>query len=232
MRIVALALTLSFVTPAVGAQQPGDTRAYLLVIDDLHLDFRSTPRVRDLLQRLTTAVLGRDGDLAAIVSTGYSSISERPSSNIETVMSAINRVTGGGLRPEEMAAALTPPGDDRELGRRIPVSLSTALDALRNFGRVPAGRRAVIYVSNGHPVPVDSEQFDSVVRAANDARSPIYVFSVFDLVTAPLPQPDSDVWRQYVQDSREMLRQLAAATGGLMAINAGDLEHILNVLTN
>ena len=81
-------------------------------------------------------------------------------------------------------------------------------------------------------MPVELKDFDGVVRAANNAGSPIYAFSVFDLVTAPLPQPDSDAWRTYVQDSREMLRQLAAGTGGLMATNAAELEHILNVLTN
>jgi hypothetical protein len=230
MRIATIALAMTALAPMTSAQQPAQPdRAFLFVIDDVQLDFRSTPRTRDLLKRLL-AIL-REGDVAAVVSSGYSSIAERPTSDKKRVATAIQQVTGGGLRPNEILAAVTPGGDDEELRRRSHVSLATSYDAFRNFARVRAGRRVVIFVSSGFPLPTDSrEQLQDVIRVANDAGAPIYAFSVRDLVAQPLPQPDSDVWYRYVSDSRDTLRMLAAGTGGLMAVNETEFEYAVNQL--
>ncbi len=49
---------------------------FLIFIDDLHLDFRMTPRTRDLMKRMLKNLV-HDGDMFGIVSTGTSSISEQ-----------------------------------------------------------------------------------------------------------------------------------------------------------
>ena len=49
-------------------------RIFLLFVDDLHLDFRNTPRIRDLFKKISTELI-HDGDMFGIVSTGPSSIS-------------------------------------------------------------------------------------------------------------------------------------------------------------
>ncbi len=44
-------------------------RIFLLFVDDLHLDFRNTPRIRDLFKKISTELI-HDGDMFGIVSTG------------------------------------------------------------------------------------------------------------------------------------------------------------------
>ena len=44
-------------------------RVFLIFIDDLHLDFRLTPRTRDLMQRILRNLV-HEGDMFGIVSTG------------------------------------------------------------------------------------------------------------------------------------------------------------------
>ena len=49
-------------------------RIFLIFIDDLHLDFQQTPRLRTLLKDMLKNLI-HDGDMFGIVSTGTSSIS-------------------------------------------------------------------------------------------------------------------------------------------------------------
>src|SRR5580704_15056805 len=52
----------------------GSGRIFVFYIDDLHLQFGNTLRVRDLFKRVSTKLL-HEGDLFAIISSGTSSIS-------------------------------------------------------------------------------------------------------------------------------------------------------------
>src|SRR5678816_4754150 len=71
-------------------------RVFLLFIDDLHLDFRSTPRTRDLIKRMMRLLI-HEGDMFGIVSTGTSSISEQLTYDRQILESAIARVPRRGL---------------------------------------------------------------------------------------------------------------------------------------
>ena len=48
-------------------------RIFLLFVDDLHLDFRNTGRIRDLFKKISKTLI-HDGDMFGIVSTGPSSL--------------------------------------------------------------------------------------------------------------------------------------------------------------
>ena len=48
-------------------------RIFLLFVDDLHLDFRNTGRIRDLFKKIAKNLI-HDGDMFGIVSTGPSSL--------------------------------------------------------------------------------------------------------------------------------------------------------------
>ena len=53
-------------------------RMFLIFIDDLHLDFRNTGRIRDLFKRISKTLI-HEGDMFGIVSTGPSSLAiDRP----------------------------------------------------------------------------------------------------------------------------------------------------------
>ena len=48
-------------------------RIFLIIVDDLHLDFRNTGRIRDLFKKIANTLV-HEGDMFAIVSTGPSSL--------------------------------------------------------------------------------------------------------------------------------------------------------------
>src|SRR5215216_577719 len=73
-------------------------RIFLIFIDDLHLDFQQTPRLRTLLKDMLKNLI-HDGDMFGIVSTGTSSISQQLTYDRQILESVSNKVSGGGLKP-------------------------------------------------------------------------------------------------------------------------------------
>jgi VWFA-related protein len=124
-------------------------RVFLIFIDDLHLDFRLTPRTRDLMQRMLRNLV-HDGDMFGIVSTGTSSISEQLTYDRQVLESAVSRVTGGGLRPEDIIKAPNTSQGPAELRYRAHVAFSTAYQLMRNLENLRNRRKAVIYISSGY----------------------------------------------------------------------------------
>ena len=124
-------------------------RIFIIFIDDLHLDFRMTPRTRDLMKRMLKSLI-HDGDMFGIVSTGHSSISEQLTYDRQILESAIERVTGGGLRPREIIESQAGSQGPTELRHRAHVAFSTAYDLMRNLEKVQNRRKAVIYMSSGY----------------------------------------------------------------------------------
>ena len=141
-------------------------RIFIIFIDDLHLDFRMTPRTRDLLQRMLRSLI-HDGDMFGIVSSGHSSISEQLTYDRQILESAIERVTGGGLRPKEIIQAQAGPNGPTELRHRAHVAFSTAYDLMRNLEKVQNRRKAVIYLSSGYDFdPFVEGRFEEQARRA------------------------------------------------------------------
>jgi VWFA-related protein len=123
-------------------------RVFLIFIDDLHLDFRMTPRARDLMQRMLRNLV-HDGDMFGIVSTGTSSISEQLTYDRQVLEGAISRVTGSGLRPEDVMRGMQG-NQASELRYRAHVAFKTAYDLMRNLESLRNRRKAVIYISSGY----------------------------------------------------------------------------------
>jgi len=76
-------------------------RVFLIFIDDLHLDFRSTPRTRELIKKMLRNLI-HEGDMFGIVSTGTSSLSIQLTYDRQVLNDAIKRITGGGMKPSDM----------------------------------------------------------------------------------------------------------------------------------
>ena len=124
-------------------------RVFLIFIDDLHLDFRQTPRTRDLMNRMLKNLV-HDGDMFGIVSTGTSSISEQLTYDRQVLEAAVSRVTGSGLRPEDIVKGQQTSQGHAELRYRAHVAFSTAYQLMRNLENVRNRRKAVIYISSGY----------------------------------------------------------------------------------
>jgi VWFA-related protein len=124
-------------------------RIFLIFVDDLHMDFRNTGRIRELFKKIRKELI-HEGDMFGIVSTGPSSIAVDMTYDIKRLDEAINKISGSGLKPDEIIT--TPDGSQGppEVRYRAHVAFSTAYDILRPLAQVHNRRKAFIYVSNGY----------------------------------------------------------------------------------
>ncbi|HVZ19741.1 MAG TPA: VWA domain-containing protein, partial [Vicinamibacterales bacterium] len=124
-------------------------RVFLIFIDDLHLDFRETPRTRQLLEKMLKELI-HEGDMFGIVTTGPSSISQQLTYDRQVLESAIKRITGSALRPSDLIKSIQSSQGPSELRYRAHVAFSTAYDLMRNLEKLQNRRKAVIYISSGY----------------------------------------------------------------------------------
>jgi VWFA-related protein len=124
-------------------------RIFLIFIDDFHLQFRETPRTRQLIQKMLRLLI-HEGDMFGIVSTGHSSISEQLTYDRQVLESAIERITGGGLTPKEITQGMQTSQGPAELRHRAHVAFSVAYDLMKNLEKVQNRRKAVLYISSGY----------------------------------------------------------------------------------
>ena len=124
-------------------------RIFLIFVDDLHMDFRNTGRIRELFKKIRRELI-HDGDMFGIVSTGPSSIAVEMTYDVKRLDEAINKISGSGLKPQEIIE--TPDGAQGppEVRYRAHVAFSTAYEMLTNLSQVHNRRKAFIYVSNGY----------------------------------------------------------------------------------
>ncbi len=70
-------------------------RIFLIIVDDLHLDFRNTGRIRDLFKKISRDLI-HEGDMFSIVSTGPSSLAIDPTYDRKILDESIKKITGNG----------------------------------------------------------------------------------------------------------------------------------------
>jgi len=124
-------------------------RIFLIFVDDLHLDFRNTGRIRDLFKKISKELI-HDGDMFGIVSTGPSSISIDLTYDRKRLDQAITKITGSGLAPKDILDVPEGAEGPPEVRYRAHVAFSTANDIINNLSQVHNRRKAFIYVSNGY----------------------------------------------------------------------------------
>jgi VWFA-related protein len=124
-------------------------RIFMIFVDDLHMDFNNTGRIRELFKKMSRELI-HEGDLFGIVSTGPSSIAIDMTYDHKRLDEAISKISGAGLKPNEIIE--TPDGSQGppEVRYRAHVAFSTAYDVLQNLEQVHNRRKAFIYVSNGY----------------------------------------------------------------------------------
>jgi VWFA-related protein len=123
-------------------------RIFLIIVDDLHMDFRNLGRIRDLFKRISRQLI-HDGDMFSIVSTGPSSIAVDPTYDRKILDDSINKISGSGLQPSEIIQGPESAEGPSEVRYRAHVSFRTVYDMLTQLERITNRRKAVIWVSNG-----------------------------------------------------------------------------------
>lgn len=124
-------------------------RIFVIFVDDLHLDFRNTGRIRALFKQVAEELI-HEGDMFAVVSSGPASIEIPLTYDRRRLDEALKKVTGGGMRPQDILdqpdGAQGPP----ELRYRAHTAMSTVYDILKSLESVHNRRKAFIYISNGY----------------------------------------------------------------------------------
>ena len=137
------------ILPEVRPTNDTSGRIFILFIDDLHLDFKNTARVRDLLKKIKGTLI-HQGDMFGIVSSGTSSIAIDLTYDLKRIDEALKKVMGGALKPTDIIQGPEGQEGPTEVRYRAHVAFSSAADLLDNLSKVHNRRKALIYVSNGY----------------------------------------------------------------------------------
>jgi VWFA-related protein len=142
-------------------------RIFVFFVDDQHLQFHNTGRVRELFQRMSKELL-HEGDMFGIVSSGPSSISVQMTYDKGRLQDAIKKMTGNELKPDDIINGSSGPGGPSEIRYRARVAFSTVEETLKNLEQVHNRRKALVYVSDGY----DFTPFQNARLGLMDPSSP------------------------------------------------------------
>src|SRR5207249_840250 len=142
-------------------------RIFLFFVDDLHLQFHNTGRVRDLFKRISKELV-HDGDMFGIVSSGPSSIAIDMTYDKTRLDEAIKKIAGSELKPTDIINGPSGAEGPSEVRYRAHVAFSTVNDLLNNLDSVHNRRKALVYVSDGY----DFNPFQDARLGLMDPNSP------------------------------------------------------------
>jgi VWFA-related protein len=142
-------------------------RIFLFFVDDLHLQFHNTGRVRELFKKISKELV-HEGDMFGIVSSGPSSIAVDMTYDRSRLDEATKKIAGNELKPTDIING--PSGSDgpSEVRYRAHVAFSTVNDVLTNLETVHNRRKALVYVSDGY----DFNPFQDARLGLMDPNSP------------------------------------------------------------
>ena len=142
-------------------------RIFLFFVDDLHLQFQNSGRVRELFKKIARNLV-HEGDLFGIVSSGPSSIAIDMTYDRKRLDEAINKIAGSGLKPSELINRGSGSQGPTELRHNAHVAFSTMREALDNLEKVHNRRKALVWVSEGY----DFNPFQESRLGLRDPSSP------------------------------------------------------------
>jgi VWFA-related protein len=184
-------------------------RVFLVFIDDQFLDFQSTPRLRDLVKRMLRNLI-HEGDMFGIVSTGTSSLSIQLTYDRKVLEDAIQRMTGGGLKPADIVTGMQSSRGPTELRHRAHVTFSTAYDLMKNLEQLKNRRKAVIWISSGYDFnPFEKARIAELGRAVGSTAE--------DMSTDPFIRQEMQ-GLQFAE--ADLVRELAEVTRAANRANA------------
>src|SRR6478752_3675085 len=124
-------------------------RIFLFFVDDLHLQFHNTGRIRDLFKKISKELV-HEGDMFGIVSSGPSSIAIDMTYDKSRLDEAIKKIAGNELKPTDIINGPSGAEGPSEVRYRAHVAFSTVNDLLNNLESVHNRRKALVYVSDGY----------------------------------------------------------------------------------
>jgi VWFA-related protein len=142
-------------------------RIFLFFVDDLHLQFHNTGRIRELFKKISKELV-HEGDMFGIVSSGPSSIAVDMTYDRNRLDEAVKKMTGNELKPSDIIQGPSGAEGPSEVRYRAHVAFSTVNDVLAELEKVHNRRKALIYVSDGY----DFNPFQDARLGLMDPNSP------------------------------------------------------------
>ena len=142
-------------------------RIFLFFVDDLHLQFHNTGRIRELFKKISKELV-HDGDMFGIVSSGPSSIAVDMTYDRTRLDEAIKKIAGSELKPTDIINGPSGAEGPSEVRYRAHVAFSTVNDVLKNLESIHNRRKALVYVSDGY----DFNPFQDARLGLMDPNSP------------------------------------------------------------
>jgi VWFA-related protein len=142
-------------------------RIFLFFVDDLHMQFHNTGRIRDLFKKISKELV-HDGDMFGIVSSGPSSIAVDMTYDKNRLEEAIKKIAGNELKPTDIINGPSGAEGPSEVRYRAHVAFSTVNDVLKQLEAVHNRRKALVYVSDGY----DFNPFQDARLGTMDPNSP------------------------------------------------------------
>jgi hypothetical protein len=219
-----LAIVLATAVTAVEGQAP-PPRVFLVVVDDLHLDSETTPRLWKLLEEIPQR--GREEDIWALVTTGPSSVRVEPGPGLGAIRDAIPRISGSGLRARQELDAFGDAERAAIIRRRALLLDISIANTISHLAEDQPGPLTILFITNGYDARM-VPAFAEVIQATADTRARFVAVSVRDvIVTEPPADVSGDEWAGYVEGSRQSLRVLAEQTGGRAVFSQTEFEAIV-----
>jgi len=142
-------------------------RIFLFFVDDLHLQFHNTGRIRDLFKKISKNLL-HEGDMFGIVSSGPSSIAVDMTYDRSRLDEAIKKIAGNELKPTDIIQGTSGAEGPSEVRYRAHAAFSTVAEVLNELEKVHNRRKALVYVSDGY----DFNPFQEARLGLGDPNSP------------------------------------------------------------
>jgi hypothetical protein len=205
---------------SLDAAQPadGDAMRWLVLIDDLHLDFRATGRLRAAVTAVVRPLVDA-GVVVAMRTDGPSPIalSAAVTTSWPPVAASIKKLTGNALKPSDIVGMLGGPHRSRELVYRAREVEGAVTTLLRQVGEGPS---ALLLVSLGYrtDTPAVSAPVTQIAALAGQALVPVVPLDprAFGLHAEPDPRASAIELEQHERATAESLRLLARDTGGTL----------------
>ena len=145
---LALAATIAVSLPLAASRVQSTAAVWLIVIDDLHIEFQSSGRLRTMLNAVVEALVVK-GDYSSAVSTGPSTIAVDPATDRAPLLSRFKAASGSAMDWTSIERNLHDEARPSEAHYRAAVSLATAEEAVMNLAKVSSQVKVVVYVSDG-----------------------------------------------------------------------------------
>jgi hypothetical protein len=219
MRVPVAVIALALSAVAWGQSQPV---TWLILIDDLHLQFVETGRLRAVLRAIGRERTLRDGDRCLVRCSGPSCTADNDPPATCAALAEWRGASGNGLKEDDQLRDRSN-GKLEELIYRAETALTTA-DAL--LGEAPAGgRSALIYISNGYLAEARAANRLSrlaAAAAAKDVRVFPVTFTRVEYDARRTPTISRDEWQALMNETAGSLEILANKTGGRVVPNPLD----------